>query len=196
MDSAVPIMRREEVQLETKKLKSSRSQVVFKIGILKNFAIFTGEHLCWTLFLMRPETFSLKACNFIKKRLQHRYFLVNIVNFLRTAFFIEHLQWLLLKSCSLICRLWTSVAKRSTSRIKSWCQITQLEKIGFLLNESPWPSCDLTKYTGSPHRVPHRVTNEIDYVKLNIEINSGTAVYNNFNWKTSSLAERWLSWLI
>ena len=87
MDSAVPIMRREEVQLETKKLKSSRSQVVFKIGILKNFAIFTGEHLCWTLFLMRPETFSLKACNFIKKRLQHRYFLVNIVNFFKNSFF-------------------------------------------------------------------------------------------------------------
>ena len=28
----------------------------------------------------------LKACNFIKKRLQHRYFLVNIVKYLRIAF--------------------------------------------------------------------------------------------------------------
>ena len=29
--------------------------------------------------------------------LQHRYFLVNIAKFLRTAFFIEHLWWLFLK---------------------------------------------------------------------------------------------------
>ena len=32
----------------------------FKIGVLKDFAIFTGKHLCWSL----PQ-------NFIKKRLQH-----------------------------------------------------------------------------------------------------------------------------
>ena len=25
----------------------------FKIGILKNFAIFTGEHLCWCIFLIK-----------------------------------------------------------------------------------------------------------------------------------------------
>ena len=37
----------------------------------------------------------LKTCNFIKKRLQHRHFPVNIAKFSRTAFFIEHLQWLL-----------------------------------------------------------------------------------------------------
>ena len=39
----------------------------------------------------------LKACNFTKKRLQHRSFLVNIAKFSRTAF-IEHLWWLLLVS--------------------------------------------------------------------------------------------------
>ena len=26
---------------------------VFKIVILKNFAIFTGKHLCWSLFLIK-----------------------------------------------------------------------------------------------------------------------------------------------
>ena len=31
-------------------LRSSRSQMFFKIGALKNFAIFTGKHLCWVLF--------------------------------------------------------------------------------------------------------------------------------------------------
>ena len=40
----------------------------------------------------------LKTCNFIKKRLQHSCFHVNIVKFFRTSFFIEHLWWLLLQS--------------------------------------------------------------------------------------------------
>ena len=70
--------------------RSSRLQILFKIGAPKNFAILTGKHLCWSLFL------GLKACNFIKKRLQHRCFPVNIAKFLRTAFSIEHLWWLLL----------------------------------------------------------------------------------------------------
>ena len=39
----------------------------------------------------------LKTCNFIKKRLLHRCFPVNIAKLLRTAFFIEHLWWLLLQ---------------------------------------------------------------------------------------------------
>ena len=31
--------------------RSSRSTMIFKIGgALKNFAIFTGKHLCWSLF--------------------------------------------------------------------------------------------------------------------------------------------------
>ena len=44
--------------------------------ILRNFSTFTGEHLCQNLF-----------CNFIKKRLWHRCFLVNFAKFLRTYFF-------------------------------------------------------------------------------------------------------------
>ena len=31
--------------------RSSRSQVLFKIGVLKNFANFTGKHLCWSQHL-------------------------------------------------------------------------------------------------------------------------------------------------
>ena len=31
--------------------RSSRAQVFFKIGVLKNFAIFIGKHLCWSFFL-------------------------------------------------------------------------------------------------------------------------------------------------
>ena len=38
----------------------------------------------------------LKASKFIKKRLQHRFFPVNIAKFWRTACFIEYLRWPLL----------------------------------------------------------------------------------------------------
>ena len=70
---------------------SSRSHMFFKIGVLRNFAIFTGKQLCWSLFLIKLQTF-------IKKRLQHRCFPVNIAKFLRTLFFIAHLRWLLLNN--------------------------------------------------------------------------------------------------
>ena len=45
-------------------VRRSRSQMFLKIGILKNFPIFTGKHLCRSLFLW----------NFIKKRLRHSCF--------------------------------------------------------------------------------------------------------------------------
>ena len=38
------------------------SQMLFKIGALKNFAIFTEKHLCWSLFLIRPETLLKRYC--------------------------------------------------------------------------------------------------------------------------------------
>ena len=35
--------------------KSNRSQMFFKTGVLKSFAIFIGEHLCWSLFLIKMK---------------------------------------------------------------------------------------------------------------------------------------------
>ena len=61
----------------------------FNISILKNLVIFTGKKT------VLESLFSLKACNFIKKTLQHRRFPVKIAKFLRTPFFTEH-RWLLL----------------------------------------------------------------------------------------------------
>ena len=58
-------------------IRSSRSQMFFKIDIVKEIAICIGKHLCWSLLL---------ACNFAKMRLQHSSFPVNIGLFLRTAF--------------------------------------------------------------------------------------------------------------
>ena len=68
--------------------RNSRSQMLLKIGVFRNFTVFTWKHLCWSLFG------DFQAYKFIKKRLQHRCFPVNIAKFLRTAFFIEHLWWL------------------------------------------------------------------------------------------------------
>ena len=64
--------------------------MVFKLGVLKNFAIFSRKHLPWSLFLIKLH--ALKTCNFIKKRLQHRCFPVNIGKVLRTPIFGEHLR--------------------------------------------------------------------------------------------------------
>ena len=46
------------------------------------------------------EVAGLKPCNFSKSGLHHMCFLVNIVQFLRTAFFIKYFGWLLLNSDS------------------------------------------------------------------------------------------------
>ena len=62
--------------------RSSHRKCFIKKTVLKNFAIFAGKHLCQSLYLtkLRPTT-SLKACSFIKKRLQHRCFPMNIAKF-------------------------------------------------------------------------------------------------------------------
>ena len=61
------------------KHSNSRSQMFYKIDSLKNLAIFTGKHWCWRFFLI----------NFIKKRLQHKCFPVNIAKCFSTAFYVE-----------------------------------------------------------------------------------------------------------
>ena len=61
----------------------------FEINVLKNSANLAGKHVCRCLFLKKLQAFS-QACNFIKKRLQHRYFPVKFVKLLR-SFFTEHL---------------------------------------------------------------------------------------------------------
>ena len=65
-----------------------------KKGVLKNFAIFKGKHLCWCLFSIKVV--DLKAYNFIKKKLQHRRFPVNIVRFSRTPILKNICELLLL----------------------------------------------------------------------------------------------------
>ena len=73
---------------------SSRPEVFCKKGALKNFAKFTGKHLCQSLFL--NKVVGLRPVTLLKKRLWHRSFPVSFPKFLRTPIFIEHLWWLLL----------------------------------------------------------------------------------------------------
>ena len=61
--------------------RSSRAQIFFKIGVLKNFANFSWMHLSWSL----------------KKRLQHRCFDLKFAIHLRTSSFTGHLWWQHLK---------------------------------------------------------------------------------------------------
>ena len=60
---------------------SSHRRCSVEKGVYKNFANFTGKNLFWSLFLIK---FQGQACNFIKKRLQHRCFPAKFAKFLRT----------------------------------------------------------------------------------------------------------------
>ena len=70
------------------KFRSSRLQMSFKTGVFRNFAIFTGHHLDWSLFIIKLP--ACKPANCYKESM-------NIANFLRTAFLIEHFRLLLVK---------------------------------------------------------------------------------------------------
>ena len=61
----------------------------FKLDVLNIFANFTGKHLYWSLFLIRPATLW-------KRDFNAGVFLWNFAEYLRTPFFKEHLRWLLL----------------------------------------------------------------------------------------------------
>ena len=69
--------------------RSSRPEVFCKKGVLRNFAKFTGKHLCQILFV--NEVAGLRPASLLKERLWHRCFPVDFVRFLRTPFYIEHL---------------------------------------------------------------------------------------------------------
>ena len=56
----------------------------FKIQVFKNFAILTGKHLGWSLFVTKLPSY--KPANLLKRRLQHKYFSINMAKFLLNAF--------------------------------------------------------------------------------------------------------------
>ena len=69
----------------------------------------------------------LKACNFIKKGLQHRCFSVNIAKSLITPFFTEHLRWLLEKVGTLYMKSSTPSSKGIIQKSGTGSKILRLE---------------------------------------------------------------------
>ena len=72
-----------------------------KKGVLRNFAKFTGDHLCQSFFFNKVA--GLESATLLKKRSWHRCFPVNFTKSPRTSFLTEHLQWLLLHYDFLCC---------------------------------------------------------------------------------------------
>ena len=84
------------------------TEVFCKNDVLKNFTIFTEKRLCWShLFDKVAESSCLQHSRFIKKRLQHRCFSVNITNFLKTRIMKNICEELFLKklAASVLARL-------------------------------------------------------------------------------------------
>ena len=42
-----------KLKIHAMRRQSSRLQMFFKIGFLRNFTIFTGKYLCWSLFYVK-----------------------------------------------------------------------------------------------------------------------------------------------
>ena len=78
------------------KVRDTRPEVFCKKGALRNFAKFTGKHLCQSHFLIK-----LQACNFIKKETLPQVFSCEYCEIFRAPFLTEHLRWLLLKVLSM-----------------------------------------------------------------------------------------------
>ena len=72
------------------KLSNSRSQMFFKAGVLKNFAIFAGKRLCWRLFLIYLQ--DLRLAFSLKKTFQHGRFPMNIARYFYGASVIIRLR--------------------------------------------------------------------------------------------------------
>ena len=65
-------------------IRSSHQRCSIKKGVLRNFAKFTGKHMCQSLFFNKVA--GLRPATLLKKRLWHRCFPVNFAIFLRTPF--------------------------------------------------------------------------------------------------------------
>ena len=74
--------------------RSSHLQMIFKICVLENFAIFTGKHLCWSHFFWKIF-FGANFLTFSKRDPSTGVFLWIIQNSEEQPF-LEHPWWLLL----------------------------------------------------------------------------------------------------
>ena len=70
-------------------LTRSSHQRSVKKAALKIFAIFTGKHLCWSLFLIKLQSF--RHCNFIKKDFNTEVFSRENCEIPKNTYFEKHL---------------------------------------------------------------------------------------------------------
>ena len=50
--------------IKTKAIQKQPAEVFYKKAAPKNFTIFTGNHLCWRLFLIKLQAYSFKKIYF------------------------------------------------------------------------------------------------------------------------------------
>ena len=77
--SAETSTQEEILTVRSRNCRSSCSQIFIKISVLKNFAIFTGKHLCWSLFLRKLQV--LKPASLLKRDSNTGVFLWILRNF-------------------------------------------------------------------------------------------------------------------
>ena len=104
------------LKLQTKNWKNRSSHqrcFVRRKGALRNFAKFTGKHLCQSLFLNKVA--GMRPATLLKKKLWHRCFPVNFAKFQRTPFLHNTSGRLLLKKALVTLKLskspgWNSIS--------------------------------------------------------------------------------------
>ena len=69
--------------------RSSHQRCSLSKGVLRNFAKFTGKHLCQSLFFNKVAG---AACNFIKKETLTQVFSCEFCEISKNTFFTEHLR--------------------------------------------------------------------------------------------------------
>ena len=92
-----------------------------KIDVFKKFAIFTGKHLCWSLFLINLQTLRPST---LLKRDSNTDVCVNVAKFLRTVFLqnipsgcfwtfevfkLKRKRWIPLEYPKRMCRTYTKI---------------------------------------------------------------------------------------
>ena len=79
-------------------IRNSHLELLFKEGILSNFAKFTGKRLCRSSHRRCSinKALGLRPATLLKKRVWLRCFPVNFAKFPRTPFITKHFRWLIL----------------------------------------------------------------------------------------------------
>ena len=110
--------------------------------ILTNKEAFV-QRCCWKISKNSQEntcakaSFWLTPATLLKKRLWHRCFPHNFAKFLRTPFFIEHLQWLLLETF----KTYKINIKSSVTFAYVQSNKRQIIFIKYIKNRNGFPSC-------------------------------------------------------